>query len=50
MIKQTLKNSAVNEIKDFLIRVGKQVFDNNKCIYYIDYNNKPHKLIRGNNE
>lgn len=47
MRKATLKIDEVNAVKDFLLRAGKQVFDTGKRIYYVDYNDKPHKLIRG---
>jgi len=46
MKTQTVSQSIVNDVKSFLLRVGKQVYDNGKSIYYVDYNNTPRKLTR----
>jgi len=46
MKKQTVRAGIVNDTKQFLIRVGKQIYDTGKCIYYIGYNNIPRKLTR----
>ena len=46
MRKATLKISQVDAVKVLLLKAGKQVFDIGKRIYYLDYNDKPHKLIR----
>ena len=46
MKKQAENVSIVNSIKQFLTRVGKQVFDDNKSIRYLDYNNIPRRLTR----
>ena len=46
MKKQSVSVSIVNNVKVFLLKVGKQVYDVGKCIYYVDYNNIPRKLTR----
>ena len=46
MKKQRMKHSIVNDVKQFLLRVGKRVYDNDKHIRYVDYNNIPRKLTR----
>lgn len=46
MKKQSIDIDIVNNIKEFLLRVGKQVYDADKHIYYVDYNNIPRKLTR----
>lgn len=43
---QTLPCSIVDEIKTFLLRQDKQVYDMGKRIYYVDYNGYPHRLKR----
>ena len=43
---QTLSCEIVNEIKTFLLRQGKQIYDTGKRIYYLDYSNYPHRLTR----
>lgn len=48
MIKQVIEEDIVNDVKQFLINVGKQVYDTGKHIYYVDYNNIPRKLTRRN--
>lgn len=46
MKKDALKTVIVDDIKSFLIKVGKQVYDTSKHIYYVDYDNIPRKLTR----
>ncbi|KKN73081.1 hypothetical protein LCGC14_0403900 [marine sediment metagenome] len=46
MRKQTINTGIVNDVKRFLISMGKQVYDTGKCIYYVDYDNIPIKLTR----
>lgn len=46
MKKQSTNINTVNNVKEFLLRVGKQVYDTGKHIYYTDYNNIPRKLTR----
>jgi hypothetical protein len=46
MKKEILNMGTVNDVKSFLLKVGKQVYDTGKHIYYVDYNNIPRKLTR----
>ena len=46
MRKQSINTDIVNDVKRFLISIGKQVYDTSKRIYYVDYNNIPRKLTR----
>ena len=43
---QALSCKVVDEIKMFLLRQSKQVYDTGKRIYYLDYSNCPHRLTR----
>jgi len=46
MRKQSVKADIVNNVKQFLLNVGTQIYDTGKRLYYVDYNNKPKKLTR----
>ena len=46
MKKQAESANMVNDIKQFLLRAGKRVYDTGKHIRYVDYNNIPRKLTR----
>ena len=46
MKKQAVSASIVNNTKQFLLRVGKRVYDTGKHIRYVDYNSIPRKLTR----
>ena len=46
MKKQAVSASIVNDTKQFLLKVGKRVYDTGKYICYVDYNNIPRKLTR----
>ena len=46
MKKQSERASIVNNTKQFLLSVGKQVYDTGKHIVYVDYNNVPRRLTR----
>lgn len=43
---QALSSKVVDEIKTFLLRQNKQIYDTGKRLYYLDYSDYPHRLTR----